>query len=85
MSIFVLVFAAVLLGLMDWSQSMMESWPVVAGSSTALFVAALLARNRILPRLFFSAGGILGFLALGAAFLVRFLVDWMNSNVQPIG
>lgn len=42
MSIFILVFAALLLGLMDWSRSVIESWVAIISVSSAFFVAALL-------------------------------------------
>ncbi|MBI2398696.1 MAG: hypothetical protein HYV17_12945 [Xanthomonadales bacterium] len=85
MSIVVLLFSAVLLGLMGWSRAVLESWVVVAGVSGVFFVAAILARSRALPRLAFAAAGIIGVLILGVAVLVRLLVHWMNSNVQPLG
>jgi hypothetical protein len=85
MSLFVLVFAAIVLGLMDWAQSMMESWLVVTGTSAALLVAALVAGKRFWPKLLLAGAGTVGLAAMGAALLVRFLADWMIANVQPLG
>jgi hypothetical protein len=84
MSIFVLVFVGILLGLMDWSQSVIGSWIAVAGISTAFLAASLLARNKFRIKKFLMATGLLGFLTLGAAFLIKFLTDWMSSSVQPL-